>query len=152
MSFNLDNLGLLAREKVVRADAAAIETFARATNDSNPAALAGTIAPPFFSIKPMYRPMGEAIGSVTPPERMMYTLHGEQDMRFLAPVRAGAELRATAKPVGIVAKSSGTAISILGTVIDDHGTVLCEQRMSMFIRGKGDSQSGGRSHPAARNP
>ena len=143
MSFNIGNLGLVAREKIVRADPVAIEKFARATNDSNPDALGGMIASPLFSIKPMYRPMGEAISSVTPPERMMYTLHGEQDMRFLAPVRAGVELRATAKPVGIVAKSSGTTISILGTVTDDQGTDICEQRMSMFIRGKGDAQTAG---------
>ncbi len=147
MSFNIEKLGALSREKVVRADPEAIEKFARATNDDNPAALAGLIASPLFSTKPMYRPMGEAISSVTPPERMMYTLHGEQDMRFLAPVRAGVELHATARPVGIVAKSSGTTISVLGTVTDEHGVDLCEQRMSMFIRGGGDKQSAGEPLP-----
>ncbi len=143
MAFNIEGLGKPARDKVIDVDAEVVKKFARATNDDYPAALDGVVAPPFFSIKPMYRPMGEAIGSVTPPERMMYTLHGEQDMRFLAPIRAGARLHATAKPLGIAAKSSGTTILLLGTVADEEGAIVCEQRMAMFIRGSGDTLTAG---------
>lgn len=147
MSFNTEALGVRTEATVLRVERDRIASFARATNDHDPQALAGDVAPPLFSILPMYRPLESAIRAVTPRERMMYTLHGEQDMRFFQRIRPGVELHATATPVGIGAKSSGTTISILGLVTDEHGTKVSEHWMSMFIRGTGDSMTAGEQMP-----
>ena len=147
MTFNAEALGVRTEATVLRVERDRIASFARATNDHDPQALAGDVAPPLFSILPMYRPLESAIRAVTPRERMMYTLHGEQDMRFFQRIRPGVELHATATPVGIGAKSSGTTISILGLVTDEHGTKVSEHWMSMFIRGTGDSMTAGEQMP-----
>ena len=147
MAFNAEALSVRTEATVLRVERDRIASFARATNDHDPQALAGDVASPLFSILPMYRPLGSAIRAVAPPERMMYTLHGEQDMRFFQRIRPGVELHATATPVGISAKSSGTTISILGLVTDGHGTKVSEHWMSMFIRGTGDSITAGEQMP-----
>lgn len=147
MSFKQEALGTTTKSTVLRVERDRIASFARATNDLDPEALAGTLAPPLFSVVPMYRPMGAAISSIVPAERMMYTLHGEQDMRFHQPIRPGTELHASATPVGFNAKSSGTTVSILGLVTDEHGTKVCEQWISVFIRGTGDTLTAGEPGP-----
>lgn len=147
MTFNTEALGVRTEATVLRVERDRIASFARATNDHDPQALAGDVASALFSILPMYRPLGSAIRTVTPPERMMYTLHGEQDMRFFQRIRPGVELHATATPVGIRAKSSGTTISILGLVTDEHDAKVSEHWMSMFIRGTGDSMTAGEQMP-----
>jgi acyl dehydratase len=147
MSFSVEALGLPTKATVLRVERDRIASFARATNDYDPQAIAGDVASPLFSILPMYRPLGSAMRAITPPERMMYTLHGEQDMRFFERIRPGVELHATATPLGISAKSSGTTISILGLVTDEHGTKVSEHWMSMFIRGTGDTITAGEQMP-----
>jgi acyl dehydratase len=135
------------RPKVLHVEQDRLVNFAEATNDGNPAARTGQVAPPLFAVVPMYRPMGRAIAAVTPEERIMYTLHAEQDMRFYAPIKPGMDLRAEAAPVGIEAKSSGTLVTIFGTVNDQSGERLCDQWISVFIRGSGDTVSAGKSMP-----
>jgi acyl dehydratase len=151
MGFNVEALGVATKENVFRVERDRIVAFARATNDPDARALSGDAASPLFSVIPMYRPLAAAIRAVTPADRIMYTLHGEQDMRFFSAIRPGMELHATATPVGFAAKSSGTTISILGAVTDEHGSKLCEQWMSMFIRGAGDTLTAG-AHMPPREP
>ena len=147
-SFYTENVGSPSKPHTIIAVREALREFALATNDEDLSALAGDIAPPLFSVVPVYRPLTSAIRAVTPKERMMYTLHGEQDMRFLAPIHPGTTLRAVATPVGIRVKRSGTTISIRAVVDDGGGNALCEQWLSMFIRGAGEGEDVGQAMPS----
>jgi acyl dehydratase len=96
--------GTIIGTSEIAVTAAAIGAFARATDDDNPL-YRGTVpvAPPMFEVVPAHAGMD--------PETMAANrldvlgarlgLHAEQEMRFLAPIRAGEKIRTEVRVEGI---------------------------------------------------
>ena len=76
----------------------AIQKYARAHNDDNPAFFdaarpGGIIAPPMFGVVVTW---GSLMGLVSDPDLnadLLRLVHGEQDMEFIAPIRPGDDYR-----------------------------------------------------------
>ncbi len=148
MSFNIEKIGEWTEITEVKADVDRTVAYAQSTNDPIAAHLDGTLAPPLFAVVPIYAVMGGSIGAVTPAEHAMRGVHGEQDMRFHRPMVPGSVLRAKGRAIGVHAKGSGTAVSVLASVEDGDGNLLNEQYITAFIRGVSEGDAVGEACPA----
>lgn len=137
MPLNKDLVGKTyeqAEEVEVTAEAA--RAYADAT-DANIAAYAGddAVAPPMFGV-------AYSFGALTAPildgdlgADLMRLVHGEQDMRFLRPVRAGDVIRSTAKIESIEEKSSGELLVVGIDSVNQRGEAVLRIESGLFIRG-----------------
>lgn len=125
--------------------------YAESYNEDNPAFFGDdAIAPPQFGVVYSWTSLGapmfdlELHGSEEQQgKNLMRLLHGEQDMRFGKPVKAGDTISTTASVQGIEEKESGDVLRIaLHSVNQNHETVL-DAVGTMFIRGKSKGASGG---------
>lgn len=112
-----------------------IERFARATNDHNPAYLgAAAIAPPLFGIVPAMLLLRRALIDERLSLPIARTVHGEQDMTFVAPIRAGDALVITGEVVATGERSTGSTIDIDVTTMTEAGDDRLRQTLTVFIR------------------
>ena len=68
MQFALDKVGQWSDEQDFKVEAERIKQYAAATNDPIPGHANGELAPPVFSVVPVWDAMGGAVGEVTPAE------------------------------------------------------------------------------------
>jgi acyl dehydratase len=154
MPMNTQLVGRTYRETRYRVDHEATESYALATNDDNPRFFAGSpdlIAPPIFPV--VYHPsaLGLAIGDPELGINFKRALHGEQDMRFHAPIRPGDEIRTAARIDSIREKGSGETIT-LDLVSHNQDGVLVESTLfTLFVRGPSNTSEGERTKPAVEH-
>lgn len=148
MGFNLEALGRWSEEREFKVEAARTTAYAAATNDDNPRHTAGELAPPVFAVVPIWEPMVEVTGKITPPEVLMRVVHGEQDMRLHRPIVPGDLLRSRAAAVGVTVRGTGTTLLLKTESRDEAGKLVSEQYVTMFFRGVSEGDSGGEEPPA----
>lgn len=134
--FNVDAMGKSTQENQVVLDAQAGIKYAKATNDPTPSHLDGTFIPPIYAVVPVWEKVFEVVAGVVPEEHFFSVVHGEQDMIFRSPLKAGMTLRSHAIGESISVKESGTTLVIKSVSVDDlSGDVVVEQYFTMFFRG-----------------
>jgi len=109
--------------------------YAKATNESDRRLLSGEIASPMFATVPV-RPATRAAFALAMPEGLPPTvprLAGEQDMHFHSPIVPGRPVRCRARFLGILPKSSGTALAFEVETRDGGGALLNRQYMTTFL-------------------
>lgn len=129
--------------------AEAIEKYADATNEDNPAFRGpNAVAPPAFPIVPAGLAIANAFFDPDLGVNLPLLVHGEEDHVFHAPIKAGDTLTVDASLESIEAKETGETFSVLTKLTNQDGVVAAEVRSLMFIRGTG---SGSKS-PKAPDP
>jgi acyl dehydratase len=122
--------------------------YADATNDLNPAYVAGRYAPPVFGVVPTWDVSMEALNEVVPPEAWPGLLHADQDMRFQRPLVPGMTLTTWASIFGVRVARSGSWVTVRVESEDGGGEQVLEQFSTMFIRGLGGLLDTGEERPA----
>jgi acyl dehydratase len=115
--------------------------YALATNETNPRlterdVAAGLIAPPVFPVVYHARVLGKPIGDPELNIDFKRALHGEQDMTFHRPLRAGDILSTTPSIEDIRDKGTGETISIRLRSESQTGELVEETLFTLFVRGK----------------
>ncbi|MGH7780631.1 MAG: MaoC/PaaZ C-terminal domain-containing protein [Candidatus Binataceae bacterium] len=118
----------------------AILAYARAYNEDNPAFFdgnrpGGIVAPPMFGVVVTWNAL---MGAVMDPELgadLLRLVHGEQDMRFLAPIRPGDKITARAKIISIEPKATGETMAIELGADNQKGEPVQRIMFGVFIRG-----------------
>src|SRR5262249_39245078 len=105
-------------------------------------------APPVFGVVPAWSALLGVVGDCAPPEAVMMTVHGEQDMHFAQPLVPGMKIRTSGQPFTIRVAPSGARFTIRPRSIDDAtNDLVIEQYVTMFIRGMTDGESVGPDKP-----
>ena len=112
MGFAIEKVGHWTEGPEFKVEADRTKAYAAATNDPIAAHRSGELAPPVFAVVPIWDTMAGAMAGVTPPEVLMFVVHGEQDMRFHEPIRPGMVLRSKAAVIGIHVKPNGTTVVV----------------------------------------
>ena len=109
--------------------------YAEATNDTHPAHVAGELAPPVFSIVPVFQTIAPVVMGIVPGEIVMRVVHGEQDFTWHQPVVPGQTLLTRAAAVGVHGRSSGVVVVGKAETTLEDGTPVVDQYMTSFFRG-----------------
>jgi acyl dehydratase len=124
--------------------AAAIESYARATNDENPRYLGeDVVASPVFPVVPVF---GAFMNASMDPELgadLLRLVHGAEEHVIHRPLRPGDRLTITPVLESVEQKETGETFTVFGRIDDDSGTSVAEVRGTMFIRGSGSSSRSG---------
>ena len=147
MGFAIEKVGHWTEGPEFKVEADRTKAYAAATNDPIAAHQSGELAPPVFAVVPIWDTMAGAMAEVTPPEVLMFVVHGEQDMRFHEPIRPGMVLRSKAAVIGIHVKPNGTTVVVKVETTDENGTLVVEQYMTSFFRGVSEGESAGEEAP-----
>jgi NAD(P)-dependent dehydrogenase (short-subunit alcohol dehydrogenase family)/acyl dehydratase/putative sterol carrier protein len=113
-----------------------IKAFAAATNDPNPRYTEGdVVASPMFPVRLFHPLMFKCAGDPDLNLDMLRLVHGEQDMTWHGPIRAGdiVNLRGVLESVAQKSKGCVVAWRMLGIV---DGETRVEARMSVYVRGQ----------------
>lgn len=130
------DLGVLGRPFVApefHVEPERIAAYAAATNDRAPAAGAGEIAPPVFAFVPLRPALRALLRAATPLYDQHRGLHGEQDIRILEPITAGATLRATGTLIGVRPRATGTALVLHFETRDERNALRTEQVTTIYF-------------------
>ncbi len=119
---------------------AATMAYARAYNDDNPAFFdnnrpGGVVAPPMFGVVVTWN---SVMGAVMDPEvgaDLLRLVHGEQDMRFFAPIRPGDRITSRARIASIETKATGETMAVEIVADNQNGDPVLRIMFSVFIRG-----------------
>ena len=134
-------------EPVERAHA---EAYAAATNDPNPA-YRGAAVPPLLAVRYHIDLAKEFISDPGLEVDLMRLLHGEQDMRFLAPIKLGDSIAPSLKLEGIDQKESGSLIR-LRYCLHRNGELVNECFTTYFVRRKGAKKAKKEPSPQIDEP
>ena len=146
--FDLDRLGLPGDEDEFVVEKERIVAYAAATNDDIAPHASGEIAPPVFAVVPAFGAMMQASSTLIPSDLVMRVVHGEQDFRFVAPIRAGMTLVTRVTPIGVHARSSGVTVTSRAETRDRaSGELVVEQYLTAFVRGARSDVSAGETPP-----
>ena len=121
--------------------------YADATNDPNPRYRDGELAPPVFGVVPAFDVLVANSAGMIPPEYLGFIVHGEQDMHFHQPLRAGMRLQTTVTPEAVRVGGSGTRLTTRADSVDDGGAPVVTQWFTTFVRGMTDGESTGPDKP-----
>ncbi|MGK2937623.1 MAG: MaoC/PaaZ C-terminal domain-containing protein [Solirubrobacteraceae bacterium] len=127
-----------------------IAEYAAATNDPIPAHAAGDVASPVFAIVPVFTALMEPALKVVPLPLFGKVLHGEQDFRFIRPIRAGETLTSRARMTGWEGLANGTRACVHIETRDAGGALVNEQYVTLFVRGFDDGRKVGELSPGHR--
>lgn len=142
---NLDALDAWTPPQPFVIDPLAAAAFAAATNDPDPRRLAGDAVAPMYTVAPAREPAIAAVAALVP-QAVLDTvpgLHGEQDMRFHAPIRPGMTLLVTAAARGVRVKSSGTLVAIEVRLSEAGGRSISEHWITTLFPGLTTGPSAG---------
>ena len=114
--------------------------YARATNDDNPVYVdaerdGGTVAPPLYPVRLFHPMVMQCVGDPDLSLDVLRLVHGEEDLTWHAPLRAGDIVNLRAELQLVSQKSKGCVIAwrMMGIV---EGEVRVEALMSVFVRGQ----------------
>jgi acyl dehydratase len=133
--FDLEPLGRWSEPSVFDVDRMRLQAYARATNDTVPAHLAGDYAGPIFNVVPGFRVIAPLTEEMPPPAKRMMGLHGEQDFRFHRPIKPGDKLVSRGKMIGYEGLENGTRAAIYLECRTEDGELVNEQYVTTFVRG-----------------
>lgn len=124
----------------------AIEKYARAYNDDNPAFFdlnrpGGIVAPPLFGVVVTWLSLMHAVGDPELQVDLLRLLHGEQEMEFFNPIRPGDKITSNAKIASIQTKLTGETLTIELEASDQREPKV-RVIFSAFIRAGGSRKSG----------
>jgi acyl dehydratase len=127
----------------------AIQKYARACNDDNPAFFdanrpTGIVAPPMFAVTVTWNALMTAVLDPSLQADLLRLVHGEQEMEFINPIRPGDIITASAKIISIETKASGETMTVELNASNQNGQHVNKTLFSAFIRG-------GRNRDAARS-
>lgn len=131
----------------------AIANYARACNEDNPryfdpAVSGGIVAPPMFAVVATWLPL---IGLITDTELhadLLRLLHTAQAIEFLAPIRLGDRISATARLATIETVASGEALTVELGAVNRRGAPIARILFTALIRGRRAPES----RPAPTQP
>jgi len=132
--FDSSALGMWGSPETFEVTAERIAAYAEATNDPIEAHRAGDVAPPVFAVVPVFNALLPAVLSVAPVELAMKVVHGEQDFRFVRPIRAGDVLTSRARPVGYAGRPNGSTLTVHLESRSSDGELVNEQWVTSFFR------------------
>ncbi|MGH2811279.1 MAG: MaoC/PaaZ C-terminal domain-containing protein [Actinomycetota bacterium] len=146
MGLNAELVGKEYPDGTYEVNAEAIQKYAAATNEDNPAFTGDSpVAPPCFPIVPAGTAMGNAVMDpdlgATP--NIARLVHGEEDHVLHLPIKAGDKLTVRSKLESVESKESGETFTVYTTLVNQEGRQAAEVRSLMFIRGTGGSRSKG---------
>jgi acyl dehydratase len=119
----------------------ALQKYARAYNDDNPAYFeptvgGGIVAPPMFNAVVTWLPLITAISDPELHVDLMRLLHRSQDMQFLAPVRPEDRISASARISSIEGGAAGETITIGLDASNQQGQIVSRTSFTSLIRGR----------------
>ena len=91
--------------------------------------------PPMMSVAFSYPVVGAVLFDPLLGVDMMRMLHGEQEMRFHAPVKIGDTVTTTATLASMAVARSGESLVVDIRSLNQHGHVVVDTRASLFMRG-----------------
>lgn len=152
MPMNTALVGRSYPETRYRVTAEATQKYARAVNDDNPRFVDGArdlIAPPLFPV--VYHPhaLGQAIRDPELGIDFKRALHGEQDMRYHAPIRPGDEITTAARIDSIREKGTGETIALELVSHNQTGELVESTLFTLFVRGPSGATPRDRSREKA---
>jgi acyl dehydratase len=118
----------------------ALQKYARAYNDDNPAFFdatraSGIVAPPMFGVTVTWDALMKAMMDPDLHVDLLRLVHGEQDMEFPNPIRPGDVITARAKVLSIESKSTGETMTVELTAANQKGQPVQKTLFMIFIRG-----------------
>jgi acyl dehydratase len=118
----------------------AIQNYARAYNDDNPAFFdssrpGGIVAPPMFGVTVIWEAILKPVMDPELQADLIRLVHGEQDMEFLNPIRLGDVITATAKIISIETKATGETLTVELNASNQKGQPVQKTLFINFIRG-----------------
>jgi acyl dehydratase len=130
----------------------AMVRYALATNETNPRLVdpsldGGLIAPPVFPVVYHAKVLGKPISDPELNIEFRRALHGEQDMTFHRPIRAGDILSTTPSIEDIRDKGTGETISIRLRTENQANDLVEETLFKLFVRGDPKSSARKNSPP-----
>ncbi len=146
MPLNKELVGKEYAPTTTEATLEAMQNYARAYNDDNPAFFTasrsgGIIAPPMFAVVTIWSSIMSVVGDPDLKVDVIRLLHGEQDMEFLLPIRPGDKITATAKVASIETKATGETLIIEINATNQNGQLVNRTLFNAFIRGGGKGGS-----------
>lgn len=140
MAMNRDLIGRTYAASTYEVKEEAMIRYALATNETNPRFLdpsveGGLIAPPVFPVVYHAKVLGKPISDPELNIEFRRALHGEQDMTFHRPIRAGDVLSTTPSIEDISDKGTGETISIRLRTENQSGESVEETLFKLFVRG-----------------
>jgi acyl dehydratase len=147
VGLNADLAGKSYGEKTYEVTAAAIEAYARATNDENERYLGGAgevVAPPVFPVVPAFESFMAAGMDPELQADLLRLVHGSEEHVLHRPIKAGDVLTIASVLETVEQKDTGETFTVKATESNQDGELVAEVRGTMFIRGSG---SGSRSAP-----
>jgi acyl dehydratase len=136
MALNRELLGKTYEQaEAVEVSAAEASRYAEATSAEHEAYRgAGAQAPPMYGVAFSFGALTAPILDGDLEADLMRLVHGEQDMRFLAPVRPGDVIRSRSRIERIEEKSSGELLVIGIESTNQRGEAVVRAESGLFIR------------------
>lgn len=137
-------------------EAATIAAYARATSDDNPRYFdaswpGGVVAPPMYAVRPLKEVLFAPLLDPEVNADLLMLLHGEQEMRFFAPLRPGDRVEPRSEITDMIDKETGQII-VLRMTCTVRGEVVCEADASCFIRPRSKAESGKKKEKPVTTP
>jgi len=134
----------------------AIQSYARAYNDHNPAFFdlsrpGGIVAPPMFGVTLSWDALMKVMMDPDLHVDLLRLVHGEQDMEFPNPIRPGDVVTATAKIISIETKATGETMTVELNAANQKGQPVNKTLFIAFIRGARNREAAS-SDPRAIEP
>lgn len=146
MPLNKDLIGKQYPPRTTEATLDALQNYARAYNEDNPAFLdskraGGVVAPPMYTIVMIWSSIMGVVGDTDLKVDVVRLLHGEQDMEFFSPIRPGDKITSIAKVASIETKATGETLVLEINATNQVGQVVNRSMFNAFIRGGGKGGS-----------
>jgi acyl dehydratase len=134
----------------------AIQNYARAYNDDNPAFFdqsrpGGIVAPPMFGVTVIWGAIMKVMMDSDLQADFLRLVHGEQDMEFPNPIRPGDVITASAKIISIETKATGETMTVELNAANQKGQPVDKTLFIAFIRGSRNREAAA-SEPRAIEP
>jgi acyl dehydratase len=154
VGLNAELAGKSYGEKTYEVTAAAIESYARATNDANERYLGGSgevVAPPIFPVVPAFESFMAAAMDPELQADLLRLVHGSEEHVLHKPIKAGDVLTVSPVLETVEQKDTGETFTVKATETNQDGELVAEVRGTMFIRGSGSGSRGAGQEDAARD-
>lgn len=117
-----------------RIEAAAVQSYAAAVGDANPADEAGVAPPSFAAVYCLRPPVEQLFADREVALDLAHLVHGEQRYTFLRPVRVGEVLRARGRLAELSSKRNLDYVTFETEALDAQGDPVCRGTSLFIIR------------------